>query len=907
MYKLSKKVLKPSAKKLIFTTEIANYHSELDASTAKKKLASVLGISIISMLTTPYAYSHGIEEIVTDGSPIVIDSNSPLIQTGNSNSGIYASESNTGGPNGSITITHQNGQISTNGSNSYGIFASQSANLLGVGDITINVKNTGSISTLGSNSTGIWAQTSGGNVTINNDASINIRGTAIQSRGIRIFDNSDTANVLSVNNTGTITHDIAGTTQHYGIEVYVKNNSDVTVNHSGNITGSEYGIVVWSSGAVNTGSQGIINITGNGSVYSVNALTMDLSDRNTMNIAQGAVVNAKQYTLSFRTNGSVRPINTINNSGLVISDRDTIIYTRLSTPGTLLNINNNSTGIITGVISTQNSNVTMLNNGIWNLRNFADTTGNQIRDRKSVAISNFGNGNITIINNGTLNLAAVNAEQTTNTAGQYVPVGALGINNTGIVQGQLLNVNRFENAGVIDLSINNQPGDVLVISGNNVAGIYNASVANQYISNGGGLKLNTLLNTGGIDSLSDILVLDDVVMGSGATKIYITPVANSPGGPTTGDGIKLVEILGTAPQGSFTLGRPITYGAYEYVLAQGSGTDEKNWYLQNFERVIPPALIPDPDDKETGKVWLINPNAGAYHTNQYVAATLFNQNILDRRNSVRSSDQTLWIRTQYSDSSTHLLGGKQQADIQTGLVQIGADLFKKGHMVASLYTGYGHSRIDNTSRQTGTSTNGQVEGYQIGTYLSWLPEENKGFYADFWTHYAWYRNKLSGMAHLSETKYNSTGYALSAEVGYGFILGQQDNENRWILEPHAQVIYTHLNADNFHDSTGTWHSNNKGNGWQSRLGARLYGQKADEDKSITPFVELNWLHNNLDNEIRLNGISLESRVGRDIAELKFGIQGELTPGLHLWGHMGLQGGAQHYRKHEIQVGLSWLW
>ncbi|WP_126981193.1 autotransporter outer membrane beta-barrel domain-containing protein, partial [Saezia sanguinis] len=137
-------------------------------------------------------------------------------------------------------------------------------------------------------------------------------------------------------------------------------------------------------------------------------------------------------------------------------------------------------------------------------------------------------------------------------------------------------------------------------------------------------------------------------------------------------------------------------------------------------------------------------------------------------------------------------------------------------------------------------------------------------------------NQLSGAAQSHTSKYDSSGYALSAEIGYGIEINRHEDGSAWILEPHAQVIYSHLEADNFYDSHGTWYSNNQASGYQTRLGARLYGQLATDQKGVAPFIELNWLHNNVDNGVQLNGMALSSDIGRNVGEVKIGVQGELT-------------------------------
>ncbi len=109
----------------------------------------------------------------------------------------------------------------------------------------------------------------------------------------------------------------------------------------------------------------------------------------------------------------------------------------------------------------------IINNGTFNLRHFADTTGSG-RDTLRVAIADLGDGlNNSFTNNGTLRLPAVTGATTLDSTGQYLPLGnpnnamALG----GPLQGHLIGVSTFTNSGTIDLQSNPVAGDVLVITG----------------------------------------------------------------------------------------------------------------------------------------------------------------------------------------------------------------------------------------------------------------------------------------------------------------------------------------------------------------------------------------------------------------------------------------------------------
>ena len=130
-----------------------------------------------------------------------------------------------------------------------------------------------------------------------------------------------------------------------------------------------------------------------------------------------------------------------------------------------------------------------------------------------MAIADLGAGlNNSFTNNGTLALPAVTGATTLDSTGQYLPLGntnnamALG----GPLQGQLIGVTTFTNSGTIDLQSNPVAGDVLVITGSRQAGVPGTGT---FISNGGTLRLDTVLNEGGAATRSDTLVVDGTLVG----------------------------------------------------------------------------------------------------------------------------------------------------------------------------------------------------------------------------------------------------------------------------------------------------------------------------------------------------------------------------------------------------------
>ena len=109
---------------------------------------------------------------------------------------------------------------------------------------------------------------------------------------------------------------------------------------------------------------------------------------------------------------------------------------------------------------------------------------------------------------------------------------------------------------------------MLVITGARQAGVAGTGT---FISNGGTLKLDTVLNEGGAATRSDTLVVDGTSVGAGGATNMAIRNAGGAGALTVGDGILVVQALDPARSaaGVFTLGAPAVAGAFEYTLFHG--------------------------------------------------------------------------------------------------------------------------------------------------------------------------------------------------------------------------------------------------------------------------------------------------------------------------------------------------
>lgn len=898
----------------------------------------------------PYSYglSASIGPVSSSGNASIYYTNAAgyISTQANDSGGLYAYV-DTGHIGNSNTRIENAGTITTAGDgSSYGLWARV---LAGTGSATII--NSGAVTTSGSQlgsytPSGIRAETVSGNIDVFNGGEIRTSGygatgihattvsgdsqvissgkiTVADARGIVAWNASGNATITA--NNDVTTGRATATNHNHGIEAGTLANGKATVNYDkGTVKvvgtaagGNSIGVVAWDRGSDVAGVDGQISLGSNAIVdatQGVGGVQMRISGNAQLSIAQGAQVHGganNGYGVNLSGKGATAS-HTVNNAGLIDSMNDRAML--ISVAGGDVQIDNH--GTIAGFIQTASgSNVTFRN---WSpnsldIRNFADTNGDGVRDTKAVSVSTFGGVGSTFVNqvNGVVRLLPVNGETAVNTTGQWLHDAQAqhDISNPGINQGQLLELGRFENYGTIDLTSNGQPGDTLIISGGVAPGKRGADAPGVYVSEGGSLRVDTVLNRGDEESQTDLLSVDSVILGSAPTVVYVNKVGGK-GAYTPGNGIEIVDVRNGSDAGAFVLGRRVVAGPYEYMLYQGDRNySAQSWFLRT---------------NDSNGVPIYRAEVGSYLANQTAATGLFMHTLHDRLGEPQFTDTyksegkvpSGWVRIVGNHTDSRAAGGVLDQDTDSYLVHFGGELAAwsnsgndRWHL--GLMGAYGESKTDtsvtyHTPQSITRTSKGKVNGYAVGAYATWYQNQDmpRGLYLDSWLQYGWFDNKVTGKGEPTQS-YNSDVFTASLEAGYAFIAHDGD-KRQWMIEPQAQVAYNSYSADDVTDNYGMRVSGRDASGVVTRLGARMYSRSKLGDNSIQPFVETNWWYGSADNSLDFEGTRVKDGTPESRFEVKVGAQGEIARGWQMWGHISGMWGNNSYDRYEGMVGLKKL-
>ena len=470
------------------------------------------------------------------------------------------------------------------------------------------------------------------------------------------------------------------------------------------------------------------------------------------------------------------------------------------------------------------------------------------------------------------------------------------------------------------------------------------TVNGDFTGNGGLFTMNTVLS-------NDAAATDKLIVKGNATGTAQMTFTNVGGtGAQTVDGIRVAVVEGNS---DLTITKPaknfLRAGPYIYQLKQV----QNSWYLTSQKQLVFLPFTgdvdpenPSADDPSKGNTpeasdlpdiipatpgfanHVIRPELGAYANNALASNTLFSMSLEERLGEAKYADAmrgkdgeksgSFWIRAHGGHTRNGMEDGVLTTRGNWGVMQVGGDVISwptsgSHRFHAGLMAGYAHESSRTTSPDAGYSAKGKVSGYSVGLYGTWMNEKSDGTgpYADVWAQWQRFKNKVSASS-PDTVSYHAKGFTLSFEGGYAFGLKDwksadgADNARRRQLQ--GQVIRMGVRDDGVIDAYGTSIEGLGAGNVRTRLGAKLYYQKANGEKgtAFKPFLALNWYHDTKAFGARFDGIADRIDGGRNTGEVKLGLEAKLRKNVNLWGSVGYEAGSESYRNVEALVGAKIL-
>ena len=282
---------------------------------------------------------------------------------------------------------------------------------------------------------------------------------------------------------------------------------------------------------------------------------------------------------------------------------------------------------------------------------------------------------------------------------------------------------------------------------------------------------------------------------------------------------------------------------------------------------------------------------------------------------VSGSGPGFWLRTAGSHTRFGMADGELTTRLNAGVVQLGGDV--AAHPIGEnsifrvgLIAGAAKESSRTGSNATRYRAKGTVTGAAAGVYASLLPRNAGGLgpYADAWLQYQRFSASVTG-SELPKETYHARGLSGSVEIGYGWSLGAWTSDtgvsHQTVGKLELQAIRMGVRAGTHRDSVGTGIESTGSGNLRTRVTAVLSHRMHQEESglSLTPYASISWIHDTKPFGAVMDGVRDEISGNRNLAELRGGIEGEVSKSVTLWGHAAYREGRSSFRAIEAQLGF----
>ena len=434
---------------------------------------------------------------------------------------------------------------------------------------------------------------------------------------------------------------------------------------------------------------------------------------------------------------------------------------------------------------------------------------------------------------------------------------------------------------------------------------------------GGNIFLSGMLETGGW-TVDHILVNGT---GTGTGTITVNYLDTGAGSVNADAWLVKAGEDGSLADLDLTLGNEdgvILAGGYEYHLLEAD--NGAGYYLHAFNKGTG-----DIDGNE-----IREPAAGAQAALLMASQTAFDLSLHDHIGNTPYVDQltgekkltSLWILQRGDWSEWDDMSGQLSTDGKVMTTTIGGDVKSwvsdAGYQVhLGLLGAYAQADFDVKSDLDNRKAHGEFTGWSVGGYAAFQPAGMDGAFGSLQVRWNRFDNE-AGPSGEAMHEYTSDGFSIQGELGYTKTLSTfrtfGGKTGYWRIEPHVRAHWNGVSADSTTDDAGrTFSVKGDGNiavrvGFRSTLDVTHSVTPTYGDPTVRAYVEANYLRNTkqtsvtMTNEFRTSTVEYDNS---DMAEFRFGLEGQFNRHLNLWGDVHHVTGDDAYNSTGMMLGLKY--
>lgn len=442
----------------------------------------------------------------------------------------------------------------------------------------------------------------------------------------------------------------------------------------------------------------------------------------------------------------------------------------------------------------------------------------------------------------------------------------------------------------------------------------------DFTIDGGEIFLSGMLETGG-------WTVDRIVVngtGSGSGTITVNMLEGDSGTVRADAWLVQAGEGGSLADLDLTLGNEdgvILAGGYEYHLLEAEGG--RGYYLHAFN--------PGTGDIDGNEIR--EPGAGAEAALLMAAQQAFDLSLHDHVGTTHYVDQltgerkltSFWMFQRGDWAEWDDMSGQLSTDGKVMTTHMGGDLTSwvsdaNQHVRLGLLAGYANADYDVDSSLDGRSATGEFTGWSVGAYAAFAPAgSGDGPFGSVQLRWNRFSNEVS-VKGLGKHEYTSDGFSIQGELGWTKTLSTFQTfggkTGFWRIEPHVRVHWNGVEADAARDDSGSRYTVTGDGNIQVRVGARTVVDVTHSlhptfgDPTVRAYLEANYLRNTkqvsatMESEFRTTTVEYDNS---DMAEFRFGLEGQFNRNMNLWGEVHRLSGDDAYSGIGAMLGFKYVW